>query len=305
MDNQQHLLEEMGFPKDAALKALVKTKGNLEEALALLVSSSIINETPKKKEQDNDEDDVVIVGISIGDKVEMKRSNGTWIVAEVIQVIDDGYIMLEYTSPDGKTFQKKLAKSSPLIAKMGTHLFDCCLGDLVEVCHKGKWIVARVTDSNSRNIILQFYKDETSIVQLMVQRNSGLIEKLGTHTNIKDEQGIEQLRGASRVSIPSPPSSPPPLPPPDFEESVLEDVKKQFGSEKEENLLSIGSVLDIRDSMGRWYEAEIVDIKAPDQILIHYLKFSSRWNEWLSFSTNCDRIAPFQTFSCGNIQVVL
>lgn len=82
------------------------------------------------------------------------------------------------------------------------------------------------------------------------------------------------------------------------ERQLVRAAKKQWLSQ-----LDKGSFLDVRDDVGKWLEAEILKVtKSPLQggttkIYVKYLRFSSKFNEWLSLSTAADtaRLAEFHT----------
>lgn len=82
-------------------------------------------------------------------------------------------------------------------------------------------------------------------------------------------------------------------------------------------LLQQGCVLDCRDYFGKWYESEILHITRenpycgarPDcdrvRIKVHYLGYSSSYDEWFDLGRDTSRIAPAGTYTVGpNLRTV-
>jgi len=79
--------------------------------------------------------------------------------------------------------------------------------------------------------------------------------------------------------------------------------------------LVVGSVVDARDFTGRWYEAEVLKIvrhgdspAAPSVLMskhgrcdikLHYLGYSSNYDEWISLDQDSHKIAQRGTFTVG------
>jgi len=80
-----------------------------------------------------------------------------------------------------------------------------------------------------------------------------------------------------------------------------------------EEVLSIGCTLDCRDFHGKWYEAEILNMvkeschsgtarnfeTSHTRILVHYLGYSSNYDEWFDLGTDMARIAMSGTYTVG------
>lgn len=41
---------------------------------------------------------------------------------------------------------------------------------------------------------------------------------------------------------------------------------------------SVGDIIDVKDTVGKWYEASILEMKGPTQIRIHYLNWAAAWD---------------------------
>jgi len=61
-----------------------------------------------------------------------------------------------------------------------------------------------------------------------------------------------------------------------------------------------GSLIDVYDTVGRWYVSLIIDTKA-DEAMIHYIGWPSRWREWIPF--NSSRITPFGDMTGGKLHI--
>lgn len=80
-----------------------------------------------------------------------------------------------------------------------------------------------------------------------------------------------------------------------------------------EEILTVGCTLDCRDFYGKWYEAEILDMVhesshsgvngniRPDhtRMLVHYLGYSSNYDEWFDATSDMSRIAMSGTHTVG------
>ena len=44
--------------------------------------------------------------------------------------------------------------------------------------------------------------------------------------------------------------------------------------------LSVGDVIDAKDSEGRWFDSRIVEVEG-DRVMVHYNGWSHRWNSWV------------------------
>ena len=70
--------------------------------------------------------------------------------------------------------------------------------------------------------------------------------------------------------------------------------ERQFG----ENI-QIGDLLDVLDQVRRWCVGEVIQDCYQEEeeqryLLVHYLGWSDKWNEWIS--TSSSRIAPYVLF---------
>ena len=69
--------------------------------------------------------------------------------------------------------------------------------------------------------------------------------------------------------------------------------------------LSKGLYLDVRDTVGRWLEAQVVGIvkdaatNTVVQVRVHYLQWDEKWDENLSIPKDLARMAEFRLLSAG------
>ncbi|CAM9445162.1 unnamed protein product, partial [Laminaria digitata] len=52
-----------------------------------------------------------------------------------------------------------------------------------------------------------------------------------------------------------------------------------------------------RDVM-KWRHAEVVDVRHSErgtEILVHYMRWSSKWDRWVSLTLEAERFAPYQS----------
>lgn len=56
---------------------------------------------------------------------------------------------------------------------------------------------------------------------------------------------------------------------------------------------------DVLDTTNQWRPAVVIDTR-PNKIMVHYVGWTSRWDEWLDIEIHADRIAPFETYSNNN-----
>jgi len=80
--------------------------------------------------------------------------------------------------------------------------------------------------------------------------------------------------------------------------------------------MEVGCTLDCRDSFGKWYEAEVLQYRSENacsvtglgrrnRILVHYLGYSSNYDEWFDLASDTSRIAPIGTHTVGpNLRTV-
>eukprot|EP00455_Lapot_gusevi_P006773 TRINITY_DN128_c0_g1_i2.p1 TRINITY_DN128_c0_g1~~TRINITY_DN128_c0_g1_i2.p1 ORF type:complete len:941 (-),score=443.20 TRINITY_DN128_c0_g1_i2:252-3074(-) len=86
------------------------------------------------------------------------------------------------------------------------------------------------------------------------------------------------------------------------EDVVLAETRKEDGSwpraafEKNFRDFEIGDDIDCKDSMGKWYESTIRDIK-DGKVLVHFKGWQSKWDEWLEF--NDDRMDALSAHTDG------
>jgi len=77
-------------------------------------------------------------------------------------------------------------------------------------------------------------------------------------------------------------------------------------------ILSKGCTLDCRDYFGKWYEAEVLAVSSENpyrselnpktdhiRIHVHYLGYSSSYDEWFDLGSDASRVAPAGTFTVG------
>jgi len=77
-------------------------------------------------------------------------------------------------------------------------------------------------------------------------------------------------------------------------------------------ILTKGCTLDCRDYFGKWYEAEVLGVSKENpfrsdenkktertRIHVHYLGYSSSYDEWFDLGSDASRIAPAGTFTVG------
>jgi hypothetical protein len=60
----------------------------------------------------------------------------------------------------------------------------------------------------------------------------------------------------------------------------------------ERRKLEVGEWVDVRDASGQWIEGQVINQYA-EYVFVHYNGLHSRWNEWIS--TSSERIMPFRT----------
>jgi len=60
----------------------------------------------------------------------------------------------------------------------------------------------------------------------------------------------------------------------------------------------VDSLVDVRDSFGQWLEAEILK-REDTRLLIHFLRWDEKWDEWLDQRVDAHRLTPFHSFSAG------
>lgn len=61
--------------------------------------------------------------------------------------------------------------------------------------------------------------------------------------------------------------------------------------------LEIGSWVDVKDAVGEWYEAQVLNTNG-DYVLVQYNGWNERWNEWIKASSS--RIMPFRSQTVQN-----
>lgn len=61
--------------------------------------------------------------------------------------------------------------------------------------------------------------------------------------------------------------------------------------------LQIGTWVDVKDAMGEWYEAQVLD-RNGDYVLVQYNGWNEKWNEWIKASSS--RIMPFRSQTVQN-----
>lgn len=63
---------------------------------------------------------------------------------------------------------------------------------------------------------------------------------------------------------------------------------------------AIQDIIDAKDTVGRWYESTVRDVK-DGRVFVHYNQWVSTWDEWLPVDS--DRLAPRNTHTTGPIAV--
>lgn len=71
-------------------------------------------------------------------------------------------------------------------------------------------------------------------------------------------------------------------------EGIMQSLQTHIGG-----FFAIGDQLDAQDRCNKWYGAEVVD-RTSTHILVHFLGWGSRWDEWIEHS-DIDRLAPWKT----------
>eukprot|EP01084_Bolivina_argentea_P134395 237068_1 len=59
--------------------------------------------------------------------------------------------------------------------------------------------------------------------------------------------------------------------------------------------INIGAIVDAMDQQNRWYQAIVIN-KCFERIYLHFIGWSSKWNEWVS---NTSRLSPRFTYTNG------
>mmetsp|Transcript_4866 Transcript_4866/g.7930 ORF Transcript_4866/g.7930 Transcript_4866/m.7930 type:complete len:776 (+) Transcript_4866:321-2648(+) len=60
--------------------------------------------------------------------------------------------------------------------------------------------------------------------------------------------------------------------------------------------LERGDLVDAKDTMKKWYEAEVIECRSEDNtVFVHYVGFSKKWDEWLNI--NSSRLAKHGTMT--------
>jgi ubiquitin carboxyl-terminal hydrolase 6/32 len=67
---------------------------------------------------------------------------------------------------------------------------------------------------------------------------------------------------------------------------------KREEKEEKTRVATIGTKYDVLDRTGRWYASEVRDVK-DHSVLIHYLGWADKWDEWIKLDS--DRIRPLGT----------
>lgn len=57
----------------------------------------------------------------------------------------------------------------------------------------------------------------------------------------------------------------------------------------------VGQWVDVKDTIDQWLEAQVIQVRSPNQALIHYNGWGTRWDEWINFES--PKIAPFRTYT--------
>mmetsp|Transcript_5340 Transcript_5340/g.8392 ORF Transcript_5340/g.8392 Transcript_5340/m.8392 type:complete len:437 (+) Transcript_5340:49-1359(+) len=70
--------------------------------------------------------------------------------------------------------------------------------------------------------------------------------------------------------------------------------RKLKGQKENWRDFEIGDRLDALDTQQKWYESVVRDVK-EDKILVHFEKWSAKWDEWIEASS--ERLAPLSTHS--------
>ncbi len=78
------------------------------------------------------------------------------------------------------------------------------------------------------------------------------------------------------------PSAPVALPWADSDDSDEEETPVEADDVAQDwrNNLSVGDVIDAKDSEGRWFDSRIVEVEG-DRVMVHYNGWSHRWNSWV------------------------
>ena len=127
-----------------------------------------------------------------------------------------------------------------------------------------------------------FQKSELSNVvnTLLISEKSDEFSPYSDHPLIYPRDVVLMAcKGGSLGEVSSPPKTPKPP------QDVFIPPNKFFVK---------GMRVDARDSYSRWYEAIIRDVK-PDSVLIHYLGWRSKWDEWVSKTSG--RILPLHALT--------
>eukprot|EP01060_Flectonema_neradi_P007098 TRINITY_DN14919_c0_g1_i1.p1 TRINITY_DN14919_c0_g1~~TRINITY_DN14919_c0_g1_i1.p1 ORF type:complete len:327 (+),score=31.77 TRINITY_DN14919_c0_g1_i1:53-982(+) len=77
--------------------------------------------------------------------------------------------------------------------------------------------------------------------------------------------------------------------------NLLRDLDRPAHEFKPGNPYKPGEMLDVLDSVHRWYDAIVLDTRGtgPDtEILVHYKSWSNKWDEWIHVTNDAERIAP-------------
>eukprot|EP00475_Leptophrys_vorax_P020802 TRINITY_DN28547_c0_g1_i1.p1 TRINITY_DN28547_c0_g1~~TRINITY_DN28547_c0_g1_i1.p1 ORF type:complete len:668 (-),score=178.38 TRINITY_DN28547_c0_g1_i1:60-2063(-) len=260
---------------------------------------------------------------TVGEMVEVKRSNGKWVTGEVMNVTADS-VQVQYCS-DNQFFTKELDSSSTSIAKKGSNLLYLTIGESVEVRYdddkKKLWVEAMVIGETDAYFEMQFYnKSSETTVELHVPKVCvNDVAPLGTHT-------------LSEPTIPPPPPpdevvevdmrqsvAPPPVhdaidavgpPPPGLEKqptqkskrgSIENPPKRALPPRPDEikddlDIYRQADVLDVRDKQGKWYPAEVISVR-HGAVYIHFIGFDNKWDQWLDVRADSKDIAPLGTKS--------
>lgn len=56
-----------------------------------------------------------------------------------------------------------------------------------------------------------------------------------------------------------------------------------------------GQWVDVKDTINHWLEAQIIDIRDNNSVLIHYNGWGTRWDEYIDIAS--DRIRPFRFYT--------
>lgn len=262
-------LVDMGFEEGAATDALYRTR-NLERAAELLVAGGIGDDDddgrvePRGKARGKDGGGGLAPPeraptYAVGDYVRVKSKTRGWV---------EGTVKRRDANADNETLIFVAFRSSANLA--------------------GRWLPAAAA-----------YVRPAALGGRIASGNLDDAGSLPPGGALAAPEASRRVAAPAPAEPASPPpaSPPPPPPPPERVESPFKPVAPP--RDPEQVALEPGMFVDVRDSIGKWLEAEVLRVSGTEA-QVHFLRWDSKWDEWICREKERYRFAPFHLYSAGS-----